>query len=149
MVDSNCLICNRPAVSIRSGVPVCEFCENIIPEIMNVTPHPITMQTTSGFMFSVPTSGIVVNAKPVESVSGSVTRGGVVIELAKTVFESTAEESEKITAIESHHPDAVIVGSMIAAQAFPGRIFAMVPVAGFERVAPAEKRMRCDKFTVF
>lgn len=43
----------------------------------------------------------------------------------------------------------VIVGSIIAAQAYPGAVMAMVPCAGYERVPPAEKRMRADKFTVF
>lgn len=42
-----------------------------------------------------------------------------------------------------------VVGSIIAAQAYPGRVVAMTPVPGFERVSPAEKRMRCDKFTTF
>ena len=43
----------------------------------------------------------------------------------------------------------VIVGSIIAAQAYPGRVVAMTPAPGYERVAPAEKRMNPDKFTVF
>ena len=30
-----------------------------------------------------------------------------------------------------------------------GKVAAMTPVEGFERVAPDQKRMRCDKFTTF
>ena len=56
---------------------------------------------------------------------------------------------EALTKIERENPGAVIVGSIIAAQAFPGRVLAMIPVPGFERVPPAEKRMRDDKFTTF
>jgi hypothetical protein len=43
----------------------------------------------------------------------------------------------------------LIVGSIIAAQAYPGEIVAMCPAEGYERVPPAEKRMRPDKFTVY
>lgn len=43
----------------------------------------------------------------------------------------------------------LIVGSIIAAQAYPGLVFAMVPCEGYERVPPAEKRMRPDKFTTY
>lgn len=42
----------------------------------------------------------------------------------------------------------VIVGSIIAAQAYPGDVVAMCPSPGYERVPPAEKRMRPDKFTI-
>lgn len=42
----------------------------------------------------------------------------------------------------------VVVGSIIAARAYPGLVMGMVPAEGFERVPPAEKRMRPDKFTM-
>jgi hypothetical protein len=43
----------------------------------------------------------------------------------------------------------LIVGSILAAQAYPGQIVAGVACQGFERVPPAEKRIRHDKFVVF
>jgi hypothetical protein len=43
----------------------------------------------------------------------------------------------------------VVIGSILAAQAYKGLICAMVPCVGYERVSPTEKRMRPDKFTVF
>lgn len=43
----------------------------------------------------------------------------------------------------------VVVGSIIAAQAYPGRVMGMVSAEGFERVPPAEKRMRPDRFVEF
>lgn len=43
----------------------------------------------------------------------------------------------------------LVIGSIIAAQAYPGLVVAMIPAPGYERVAPSEKRMRPDKFTVF
>lgn len=73
----------------------------------------------------------------------------------KTVFISTPEGTEAIRDIEdtfkgTECPDRlVIVGSIIAAQAYPGKVVGLCPVPGYERVAPSEKRMRCDKFTIF
>lgn len=43
----------------------------------------------------------------------------------------------------------VIIGSIIAAQAYPGEVAAMVPAPGYERVPTDQKRMRPDKFTLF
>lgn len=43
----------------------------------------------------------------------------------------------------------VVVGSIIAAQAYPGLVVAMTPAPGYERVPLAEKRMNPDKFVVF
>lgn len=43
----------------------------------------------------------------------------------------------------------LVVGSIIAAQAYPGVVVAMTPAPGYERVPPAEKRMSPDKFTVY
>lgn len=46
-------------------------------------------------------------------------------------------------------PRLIILGSIIAAQAYPEEVFGMVPVPGYERVTPDQKRMRCDKFTMY
>lgn len=43
----------------------------------------------------------------------------------------------------------LIIGSIIAAQAYPGSVFGMVPYPGFERVDNDKKRMRIDTFTIF
>ena len=67
----------------------------------------------------------------------------------KVTFEADGDNFAKLEKLESENPDAVIIGSMIAAQAFPGRVCAMIAAAGFERVPPDQKRMRDDKFTIF
>jgi hypothetical protein len=51
--------------------------------------------------------------------------------------------------VDSVPRNIVIVGSIIAAQAYPVRVAAMVPCVGYERVPPQQKRMRPDKFTIF
>jgi hypothetical protein len=115
-------------------------------KIINVTPHPITMQNQDGEVYTVEPCGTLVNARPVEEAAGTHPSGA---ELVRTRFEADPASEEALTKLERENPGAVIVGSIVAAQAFPGRVLAMIPVPGFERVPPAEKRMRDDKFTTF
>lgn len=114
--------------------------------VLNTTPHSLTMQDINGELVTVPTS-IIINAKAEEKAVNDL--------FVKTVFVGTSEGTEIIRDIEGTFketgcPDRlVIVGSIIAAQAYKGKVVGLCPVPGFERVAPSEKRMRCDKFTVF
>lgn len=111
---------------------------------VNTTPHPINFDY-GGEVITVPPSGVVINASPTEKAVG--VKNGVV--LVRTVFTGTTEGHEKLCEIEECFPGAFIIGSIIAAQAYPGRVLAMVPAPGFERVPPDQKRMRLDKFTVY
>ena len=116
--------------------------------VVNTTPHAITFQNPEGNLVSVPICDLLINAS-----ASSVDVGKL---FCKTEFSGTDDGREIINAIETwfvetyHEGETlVIIGSMIAAQAYPGQVFGMVAVPGYERVAPAEKRMRCDKFTTF
>jgi hypothetical protein len=111
--------------------------------IINVTPHVIVFQTADARVVSVPPSGILINAVPTEEVSGE--KFGATLVTTKFVPEARTVELLKILNRNQWLP----VGSIIAAQAYPGQVVAMVPAPGFERVPPAEKRMRVDKFTTF
>ena len=111
-----------------------------------ITRIPTMTTITTGEVYSVPPSGVVLNAKPVEDSAGRHASGA---ELVRTTFQQDPVSLEALARLECENPDAVIVGSLIAAQAYKGRVVAMVAAAGFERVPPAEKRMRDDKFTVF
>lgn len=114
--------------------------------VLNTTPHPLTIQNVNGELVTVPTS-VLINAKAEEKAVDNL--------FVETVFVGTPEGTETIRGIEGTYaetgcPDRlVIIGSIIAAQAYKGKIVGLCPVPGNERVAPAEKRMRCDKFTVF
>jgi len=70
------------------------------------------------------------------------------ITVVGTLFEPVTGGHEIADRAYAHGAD-VVIGSIIAAQAFPGRVYAMTPAKGYERVPPAEKRMNPDKFTVF
>lgn len=114
--------------------------------IINTTPHSVTIQDTDGTPITVPSS-IILNAKAEEKQVSDL--------FVKTVFVPTEEGKTIISEIKKTFKSQigtgtlVIVGSMIAAQAYPEDIVAMTPVPGYERVKPADKRMRCDKFTTF
>lgn len=118
-------------------------------KIINVTPHSIRFKghgTLADVIYEIPPCGVLINARPEEESAGNHPSGAW---LVKTRFVADPESEKELVRLEKENPGAVIVGSIIAAQAFPGRVFAMVPVTGFERVPPAEKIMRDDKFTTF
>jgi len=116
-------------------------------KIINTTPHPITMMAMdTGLVYEVGPCGALINAQPVEEHAGEHISGA---ELVRIRFEATPEAEAELSRLEQENPGAIIVGSIIAAQAFPGRVFALVPAPGFERVPPAQKRMRDDKFTTY
>ena len=121
--------------------------------IVNVTPHPLTFLSKSGETVVVPTSvpegertsPWVVNATAVEKPIGG--------DLVTTVFLPTPEGEAILDGIErwaeEQQYNVRIIGSIIAAQAYPGRILNVIPAPGFERVPPGKKRMTTEKFTVF
>lgn len=116
--------------------------------IFNTTPHPLTMQNDMGEITSVEQCGLLVNASMETSniddifqmsVAKASDEGCKAIEAIKTFYKENYLEKEGIL---------VIIGSMIAVQAYPGIVAGLVPVPGYERVSPAEKRMRADKFNL-
>ena len=116
--------------------------------VVNSTPHPLTFLDGDDVVI-VPTSvkaggktgPLVINARAIEEEVGE--------HLVKTTFSGCAEGEAILDAIETEIHGAFVIGSIIAAQAYPGRVVGMVPAPGFERVPPAEKRMSVDKFTTF
>lgn len=117
--------------------------------VVNTTPHNITIQDMNGNLLEVPTSELL-NAKPVAVPYGN---SGLFV---TTEFVGSPEGEQLIVDIRNEFNETqdsndtlVIVGSIIAAQAYPGQVAGMVPVPGYERVAPDQKRMRCDKFTIY
>lgn len=116
--------------------------------IANTTPHPVNIQDMTGEIKDVPQCGLLINARMEEEVVNEL--------FVRSVPRADATGEAVIAEIRSAFANSeycggklIIIGSMIAAQAYPEEVVAMTPVPGFERVAPAEKRMRCDKFTVF
>lgn len=116
--------------------------------IVNATPHDLTF-LDGDTVVTVPcsvkegekTGPLVINARATEVPAGE--------HLVRTSFAGDETGEAIIAAINEALPGAFIIGSIIAAQAYPGKVVGMTPAPGFERVPPAEKRMSIEKFTTF
>lgn len=115
--------------------------------VVNTTPHSLSFLSPEGEKIVVPTSvpdnertgELVINASPKEI--------SVAPHIVDTAFESNAQGNNIIQRIKDVlGDDVMIVGSMIAANAYPD-VVGMCPAPGFERVPPANKLMSCEKFT--
>lgn len=113
--------------------------------VLNTTPHALTFQDIDGQLVQVPTSGVLVNAKPVEVEVESHIPGVTFVE---TKWTQDEESLGFLNWMKENHPQTLVIGSAIALQAYKGLVVGMTPVPGYERVAPADKRMSVTKFTV-
>lgn len=118
--------------------------------IVNATPHPIRFQKENGVIVEIPSDpNLVISAKAVEKKISDL--------YVETKFEKTPEGEHILDEIyEWYAGEAyegkeklVVVGSVLAAQAYKGEVAAMTPAKGFERVAPDLKRMNPHKFTIY
>ena len=129
---------------------------NVPTVIVNTTPHMIRFKDHDGNIVEIPSdSNYIINAKAVEEDLGN--------GLVTTKFIGTNEGEALIEQIQKEARDYLInaygevgryfelriVGSIIAAQAYPMKVVGMTPYSGYERVAPAEKLMSTEKFTVY
>ena len=128
-----------------------ELVESIVEvngvKVINTTPYPIRLTNEELTLdVTVEASGILINAgvetTPTYSCIDNVT-------LQMTEFIADKETKETIQDFLSEYPDVIIIGSMIAAQAYPGLVVAMVAHPDFMMVPPQEKRMLYNKFTVY
>lgn len=112
--------------------------------VVNCTPHPIRFKDITGEIVAINNDPeYLINARVEEE---TVEEDGVIF--SRPTFVPTPEGTAIIDRIRQEFPDGcVIIGSIIAAQAYPGQVCGMTPIPGHERVAPAEKLMRVDKFT--
>ena len=120
--------------------------------VFNATPHPIRFWCAEWpEPIEVPTDSVI-DAKPVEVPTGVICQSDDYrienVSVVRTMFKPmpNADEIIKSAFAAGAH---VIVGSIIAAQAYPGQVMAMTPSPGYERVPPDQKRMNPFKFTTF
>jgi len=121
--------------------------------VFNATPHIIRFWSEDWDEPVEVAPDTAIGATPIETdvapeFAKSAPDGLAGIRFVNTVFAKADEGSRVIRTAFVSGAD-VIVGSIIAAQAYPGLIVAMTPAQGYERVPPAQKRMNPDKFTVF
>ena len=116
-------------------------------KVVNTTPHPIRLTDDSLELdITVEPSGVLINAKA-QTVEAYSSVEGVSFQM--TEFVADKETKLALQDFLSRHSDVVIVGSLIAAQAYPGLVVAMVAHPDFMRVAPQEKRMLYNRYTVY
>jgi len=111
--------------------------------VINTTPHPLNF-LDGDVVVEIPCSGVLINAKALndETPEGVVT-------FCEPTFVGEPESELRLQELERDLPGVLIIGSVIAAQAYPGRVCAMIAAPGFERKPPAEKRMSTSRFTRF
>lgn len=114
-------------------------------QIVNATPHPIRFQGRDGSNIWIEPCGFTLAATGVEEHAGY-DRGA---RMVRTVFVGSETGAAELEEIERRYFNALIVGSIISAQAYPGRVVSLVPVPGTERAAPADKIYLADKFNRF
>ena len=114
-------------------------------EIFNSTPHAIRFWMAGWNEPVEIESHGVISATPTEKVVHE--SDGV--QYVRTDFVGNDEGKATIEQVQRENPAAIIIGSIIAAQAYPGDVVGMTPAPGYERVPPAEKRMDPNKFTTF
>lgn len=115
--------------------------------VVNTTPHPVNMVNGDlSLQVTIPCSGVLINAKAVTS---SVDSGIDGVKYQHTSFVADQDTLDALKAFKVNNPDVVIIGSLIAAQAYPGLVVAMVAHPDYMRVAPADKKMLIDTYTVY
>lgn len=116
-------------------------------KVVNTTPHAITMTTADqSIVDSVPPCGALINAT---AVAQPVDSGITGVKFQKTSFIADPTTTDTLMAFHAKYPDVVVIGSLIAAQAYPGLVVAMVAHPDFMRVPPADKKMLIDTYTVY
>lgn len=117
-------------------------------EVINVSPHPFVFLSDAGIETTVPASGIVISSSVEEEIAsppeGFTPPEGVTFQTPNFLGNEEAEEF-----LKNAPKGVLILGSMIAAQAYKKRICSTVAYPGYERVPVAEKRVREDKFTIY
>lgn len=132
-------------------------------KIINVTTHPLVFSINEQD-YAVPPCGVVITveviSEPFRNLTDIADLPGLSedekaymqvfgTELVKVSYRFNSETEKALTKLESENPGAIIVGSMIAAQAFPGRVYCAVTLPGYERVKPELKRLDPCRFTGF
>ncbi len=113
--------------------------------VLNCTPHPLTFLDGESVVEVSPCGARLMAVAQEEPVFQ---RDGLL--LVRTVFCPTEEGQWELKVIRRRIGRfALLAGSMLSAQAYPGEVVSVVPAPGFERLPPDQKRMRVDKFTIF
>lgn len=111
--------------------------------VVNATPHPLYFWC-SGEVVTVSTDEVI-NVLPWTT---EIENTGIYT-LNTVTFLPTPEGRKTLDNLKILVPDALVVGSILAAQAYPEEVVASVPAVS-DRVTKKEARLvRSDRFTIF
>ncbi len=113
-------------------------------KIWNVTPHPLVFWLEREKVEVEVPSHEVVSAMPVTELHCETDSAT----FNKVSYHSTYEGRNTIEKLRSIDPDALLVGSVLAAQGYPGVVVASVP-ARSNRHDKSSKLVRPNVFTIF
>ena len=121
-------------------VKIYEFSNGV--QVVNTTPHYLTFLDGDDVV-EVPKTGVLINAR----IQNIETKEGI-LTFKVPSFVPDPESEVVLQSLEAEvPPGTLVIGSIIAAQAYPGRVVGMISSPGFERVPPNEKRMSITEFT--
>jgi hypothetical protein len=112
--------------------------------VVNTTPHVIRFAVEDAVV-EIPPCGILIDAQ----VEHETVRERDGIAYLRTSYRPSQRGLELLASLERESPRVIIVGSVIAAQAYPGRVVSLVAVPGLERVPVDQKLCRSDAFGTF
>lgn len=118
--------------------------ERLAQKVINATGHSITFDG-DGEVAVLPSTKYIISCRSVEEEVDR--KNGIA--LIRRRFEPKEESTKIIQAIEELHPGKLIIGSVLAAQAYPGKVFALVPAFGFENKPPNKRRAVPDQLITF
>ena len=115
--------------------------------IFNATPHPLNFWDPVTKEVTVAKPDIIINTRPVETVVER--RQGA--EFVTVAYQPEDSGADLIRFIKDEHPNTLIVGSVLAAMAYPGEVVASIPLKGGDRLRSktASRRVCSDRFTTF
>ena len=115
--------------------------------IFNATPHPLNFWDPITKEVTVAKPDIIINTRPVETVVKKWQKA----EFVTVAYQPEDSGRDLIRFIKEEHPETLIVGSVLAAMAYPGEVVASIPLKGGDRLRSktASRRVCSDRFTTF
>jgi hypothetical protein len=113
--------------------------------LINATPHDLVMVDQDGTECTLPPSGYTLKAET----SSVLLREQNGIQFFATSFSQDANTVRDLITIRNQYPDAVIVGSIVAAQAYPEDVVALITTPETIRAEPSKKRYYAYRFTTY
>lgn len=113
--------------------------------IYNATPHDLHFEMENGETITAPTD-VVMHCQPKVTLE----KAYEAYVLNSVEFLPTQDGYNLIKFVKDEYPDIVILGSLIAAQAYPGLVATAVPSQGGKRLRSYKvKTVRPDRFTIY